>query len=868
MRRTFSALVFFSCLGMLTACVNDVEPVSVAPPAPWTAGDYSLVVEVSAAEAAAGDVVTITSRLLDPNGADISADYDIARHISPALGILIDGDDQYRFANPGLFTYIASTTVQGATIVGSAEVDVVAGAPANLVLSASPPVVAAGNPVSLFPEITDAYGNPTLGEVTYEVTPIAVIAAGQVTADQAGSYTVTASLVGTETTAQDTFTVEAGAPASLDITLSSYDVERGDGVFVDVMVLDSFGNLSEHPVDLWTDGTGSVAWADYVRFEDEGVFTVFAEIPEYGLSDSDGPVLVDSSGPAIRVTSPDRGAEIDGVVSPTVLVSGSVVDPWTGVSSVLINGAPAILQAGGLFSYNLVPEEGLNELEITAIDGDGNVSDHFQTFLWGDFQPVGQPHDDGLLARMNEGAIQVLQDLISSEVSSGSLTSGLLGNLYTSPQWCVGVGWLAQVCGQVLADLDDVSMSSLEPALDPQNPNAQWANGFLDFYFEVSDFLIDIELTGLFTGNFLFWSWSDSLSANAVLTLDYLSLWTDLNLYVNAANEIKVQLDNTGTELDDVDVDINGLGIFGDLLGVISSFLLDVFEPLLEALLPPIIEAAVPGAVEDALADIEIAMAMDLMGTTLDVEALPGFIECDDDGITISLDSSAAAAPNPNAPSTLGSWYRGSPIPTYGSSPDFGLSLSDKFVNQLMHAVWQAGVIDFSMDAAELGLDISSLGDMVPLSGLTLETVPMLPPVVGPSANGLLELSLGDMMINVYGDPGGVQGLMMQLAVSFWADAALEIDEDGLIQFGVENPVVVFDYVTSDWAELDGEIAEDLMDSIVDLLVPEITGALDEVGGIPIPELPGFTLDAPSVERELAPVDYITVGGGLVLTSP
>ena len=57
--------------------------------------------------------------------------------------------------------------------------------------SASPPVVAAGNPVSLFPEIT-AYWRPTVGEVTYEVTPIAVIAGGQVTADQVGSYTVTA----------------------------------------------------------------------------------------------------------------------------------------------------------------------------------------------------------------------------------------------------------------------------------------------------------------------------------------------------------------------------------------------------------------------------------------------------------------------------------------------------------------------------------------------------------------------------------------------------------------------------------------------------------------------------------------------------
>ena len=59
--------------------------------------------------------------------------------------------------------------------------------------------------------------------------------------------------------------------------------------------------------------------------------------------------------------------------------------------------------------------------------------------------------------------------------------------------------------------------------------------------------------------------------------------------------------------------------------------------------------------------------------------------------------------------------------------------------------------------------------------------------------------------------------------------------------------MVVFDSATSTGRSL-MEIAN-LMDSIVDLLVPEITGALDEVGGIPIPELPGFTLDAPSVER-------------------
>ena len=48
-----------------------------------------------------------------------------------------------------------------------------------------------------------------------------------------------------------------------------------------------------------------------------------------------------------------------------------------------------------------------------------------------------------------------------------------------------------------------------------------------------------------------------------------------------------------------------------------------------------------------------------------------------------------------------------------------------------------------------------------------------------------LELALGDMIFNVYGDPGGNYGLMMQLAVSLWADAELLIDSDGLIQFGL-----------------------------------------------------------------------------------
>ena len=866
-RRLFLLAIATSFVLASGACRSDIEPIALAPSGPWVASDYTLLVESSHAEAQAGETVTIAARLLDPEGSDVSESFDISRHITPPLGVLVDGADQYRFTEIEVYTYIASVSVLGATLVSSTEVDVVGGAPVNLKIHVSPPLVAAGSPVTLFSEITDAYGNPASGTVDYQVNPSATVSGDLVTATASGTYTVTGTLVGTDAVDTDTFSVEAAAPASLTISLSSYDVERGDGVFVETVVLDGFGNPSEHEVDLWTDGTGTIVWADYVRFEDEGLFTVFAEIPEYGLSDQDGPVLVDSTGPQIRVTTPSRGVEIPATDGPTVTLSGSVIDPRTGESSVTINGDPANLLAGGLFSYPMVPEEGLNELNIVAVDGDGNVSDHFQTFLWGDFQPVGQPHDDGILARLNEGAIDVLEDMIETEVPSGALTAGLVGNLYTSPQWCIGVGWLVQVCGQVLIDLNSVSMSAINMDLDPHAPNSQFSNGFLAFDMEVTDFNIDLGLTGIFSGTCCFGlvTWSESLNAGADIGVGWLDLESDVNLFVNAANEIQVQMANTTTDIDDLDIDIYGLGIFGDLLGGLTTFMLNLFEPILEGLLPPIIESALPGALEDALGDMDIAMTMDLMGASLDVEALPGFIECDDDGITISLDSSAVATLGPNPPATIGSWYRTTPIPSYGSSPDFELSLADKFVNQLMHAVWQAGVIDFSMDATELGLDFTALEDFLPLTNLSIETLPLLPPVVGPSNTGLLELSLGDMIINVYGDPGGNQGLMMQLAVSLWADADLSIDSAGLIQFGLGDPVVVMDYVTSDWAELNGEVAEDLMDSIVDLMVPQITSALDDIGGIPIPELPGFGLASPSVEREPVPVDYISVGGGLEL---
>ena len=869
--RRLPLLLLLPALFLLGCPDEAVEPIVIQLPGQdLSAADFTLQLDASATAVQAGEAVTFTYRLLDWNDEDVTAQYTLRTDISPALGYQSQGDGSYLFTKVDDFTFFVSVDVLGTTLVEAAQVSVSPGEATQLAIDADRPLVEAGQVVTMTAEITDAFGNEAPGDVTYSVTPSAAVAGNEITPTLLGSYTVTGTLVGTSATATDGFTVESSEPISLDISLSSYDVERGDGIQVYIDMRDQFGNQVDFPVELSTDLVGAETWGTFVRFNGEGIFTIFAEVPTYGLSAQDGPVLVDSTGPSIRVTTPQRGVELDMDANPTVLVTGSVTDPWTGVTALTINGSPSSLLPGGLFEFSMSPERGLNGLDIVAVDGDGNVSDHYQTFLWGEFLPVNELNDDGILARMNQEAIDVLEDFIANGLDTSSLFDSFNQNLWTSPEYCVTVivSEILEVCGQLLIDVTGISFGGMEFDLDPNNPNGTFPKGYLDFAADLQDLEIIITLTGAFHGEALFGliTFDESVSMDAVFTADHVLVDTNAGFVVNASNEIEVILDQTVVNVINLELDLPDLGFLGDIFGGLFNLLWDIFEPLFNLLLGPIVESQLPGLLQGFLGALEIETEIDMLGTPLTIAALPGQICIDDDGMTIGLDSSASAPAGPNAPATLGSYMRSDyELPQYGPTPAFSISLADNFVNQLLHAVWQAGVIDFSMDSSELGLDLASIGDFLPLTEISFETVPMLPPVVGPGATGLMEMGLGDMLVNVYGDPGGTYGLMMQLAVSLTADMDLSIDSDNLIQFGLGDPAITMEFVTSDWPELDGEVAENLMDAVVDLIIPTVTGALDELGGIPIPELPGFGLGAASIEREADPAFYISAEGDLVL---
>ncbi len=877
-----------------SACSQgEVTAIPLAP-RDWSSSDYKLEATASADAVQAGDAVTFRATVTAPTGEDISDAVEFSTELSPSLGVLSDGDGQYRFANADTYTWFVSVDIMGATLVDAVSV-VVAPGPAALVdLRLSVPMVEAGIPVAFTATVFDAWGNELEGadeSLVHSATPSANISGDLITATLAGAYTMTSTLADGTASDSEQLTVMPSFPASLDITLSSYDVERGQGVVVETVVLDNFGNEVDYPVDVSTvPSSGTESWANFVRFHQEGEYAVHADITDYALHAEDGPVLVDSSGPLVRVIYPPRGAELDRVDGQVIPVTGIVTDALSGVSSFAINGdVVAVDSATGSFSYDMSAVFGLNTIEIVSVDGDDNNSDVFQTFLWGDYTPQGEAHQDAILARLNEGAIDALEDMVEGLITGGAITSGLIGSSLGS-----GLGG---------GSLDVTAVTLGNPVID-LDPQAGTPEGHLNFYAEFAPLSVSVSHSAVtLAGDCITISlgWFGSFtacghvwfSATGSGGADEIWVDTDVELQPDPVEVIDVTVSNTAMGVDGSDLNINtnvwlelsGCGILCSALESALNFLLGGFtgaidaivngatsllsgliDGILQSVLPDVLDNELAPLIEGALDDLMIETEIDLMGVPITLLALPQDIEIDDDGMLIALESKVTAPPGPAAPVTLGALYdTDSQWPTYSLAEDLHLSMEDGFVNQLLHSAWQGGVLDMTMDAASLGLDLDQVSSVLPLSQLDLAMQPLLPPIVGPKPGGGMQLSIGDLLINVNGDPGGVSGLMMQIAVTVVADADFTLDSEGTIVFDFTDPVLYMDFVTANPWTVNGETVENVMEAVIDILIPTLIDTLGGLGGFEMPELGGFAINGSSFEREPAPAAYLTMSGEIVV---
>ncbi len=196
--------------------------------------------------------------------------------------------------------------------------------------------------------------------------------------------------------------------------------------------------LAGEMVDVAADGT----FTGRVTLE-EGVNEIHAKA---GSADAWVVVRRDSVQPVVTVLTPTRGAFVDSRSTPRVDVTGSIADAH-GLTSVTVNGAPAIVDQSGAFRYiDESAASGVRYYAIEAVDTAGNVGATGLSVLYGEFSPADQPVSDAVVALAGPSVLASVANAAEDAVSGLDLEAvALAGNPVVDEWWAtVDVTWVTR----------------------------------------------------------------------------------------------------------------------------------------------------------------------------------------------------------------------------------------------------------------------------------------------------------------------------------------------------------------------------------------------------------------------------------------
>ena len=815
--------------------------------------EYWLELKIEDTETIAGEPVDYRVILHSAFLGELPVEYSLTDQIEPAL---YRTDARLYPTVAGVHIFEASAEVEGEVITAQDELTVWAGPAALIDLELADVSTVVGQGVDYSVGLWDFYGNvldTTDVRLETESTELQ-IGASQLSAVLPGIYTLTATFE--ELSDPESLVVVAGGAASIELSLSDTDVELFDTTSATVVVRDEYGNVTEEPWLLHVEGhdgadpTDVVISYDNLTFMDEGRFTVWA-IAYTGsgdlLEDSVGPLLVDTTGPMLVIDEPIRGDWNDGYVDT---ISGSVNDRWAGVAGLQVDGTDVPWSAHGTFSSELNHQFGLNLVDTYAWDADGNDTDDLRTVLSGAFLPYGAGLGNGLMARVNEGALDTIEGL-----GEGMVNDIDLGALIPSPVWsdysesCIDLGWLGEYCFTWYS----IYLYVYSPSIAGTDLDLDSKSGYLDATATIYDPTLYWSASGVVAE--IGYSGSGDIYASTI------SVAMDLVPYVSSGI-IHVDVYN-------VDADTSGFDFDWDswLWDIIDFFGFDIdslIAGLVESTLESTIASEVPAILEDTLGSLELATDLEFEGNSYGFDAAPYQITCDEDGITLGLATTFTASTWTSAVVPLGSLYGGYSTPSWSATPGMFIGVSDDFLNQAMLALWGGGLLDMQMTGDDMGLSIEDLEFIFPeMTELNIVTEAQLPPVVLPgTGTALLDLQLGDLELSLYGGPVAEENLMLQAYVTVFAGMDVDVDADLTLSMELSDLMVSFDVTHPESNSLGAQATEDLLYALIPLFMPLLTDALGE---IPMPEIEGFSLDNITIGTGGAEDGYLELGGDLNL---
>jgi len=545
-------------------------------------------------------------------------------------------------------------------------------------------------------------------------------------------------------------------------------------------------------------------------------------------------IIVDDAPPQLELTSPQPGEEIDGAIQQRIVVAGRATDE-NGELTVFVNGLPVNLDGQGNFSTEISPEFGVNHVEVVASDG-LNRSDTTKELdvLWAPaWEPgiqqemiSGTEFEDGLLLHLGRRFFDDGRPPVTN-MEGASFTEDL-----------------ADILTLLIRYIDLTSLVP-NPVVDSGEISLSISN------FSLGRPIIEIGVTE--EGISLYLS-ADNLTIDTVGQLTISDKTLDLTGTISAGigilAEISIEKDGLGqpfiVEVSELDVaieraDSNFVDPEANAIFELaqSALRLQIEAVLIGALRDSFIDT-IPTLLSDALNGIESALS----GQSFPLE--PGFVDPIDitfsgrieeleknprQSIEMRLRTSLVAATetkNPSLGTPMMQPFKSGSIPLLQTSR-VQIALRLALINGLLHGLWDAGLLD--IDATDLlPEDLTSLVEEATVRAT-------LPPVAVPPTKGEpydLFLQIGQLEL-ILKSP--LTGQTVTYGVNLSAGVNVGVTDNELAVTIAEEPIVQIWVIETD----DGKSARlqpaQLEGLFRNQLWPELTGALGEGLGLPLPAL-------------------------------
>ena len=697
-----------------------------------------LVQTMAPEQVRAGQLIPVTCTIIDDSGEIYPAeDRTLRLRVSPEASVeRMDGE----------LTAIRAGVVEVACSFPDlmllddtpSRVEILPGDPAEIVTSVDRSIVEAGESIEASCEVFDAYGNfiedaePTVvvepsldGNTTDELSTEFTTA---------GIYDVSCALAGAASVSERVEvqpTVPANLVAAKVPDQPVYGI--GDVVTVATVVTDRYNNvIRDADVQFESVPPGDVLGRNRFRYGEDGTYVVTAtvDLP----TESGEPltaqvtIIVNGNGPSIDCNGPVDGAMVDMAPGDPVTFTGTVAD-ISGIDRVRVGGELVDVDESGNFSSDIETKFGINFVDIVATDTFGAESTRTCAFLvsdrWADPDAL---LDDAISLKLSaaavddgdrSGSLNSLADLLYLVLNSQGLVNTLDATLLgANPLYnaCVQEACLPFVgCSCIFRLRLNYRGGSLTVG-GPNTVTLQLVDGGLRAQVRVENIQMGASVGG-------------TVSTNGTATLRSLAM--DLTFDIGLRNGVpRVTVRSINS------VNVGGVSTnFSGLAGFVVDIIVSLFEGTVRNLLRDQLRGFIETSFDEVLDGVVSGLDISSLGTSFAIPRLDGSGDID---LGFGVGFSHLNANPSRALFGIGSRFTG-PVgigtPTLGVAYPPGALRADPTLppgtaaasihvvlfNQVMHALWRAGLLEATIDGA-------AFGDSFP-EGLRATISAALPPV-------------------------------------------------------------------------------------------------------------------------------------------